>query len=267
MAVLKYWDGGDWVEISCGGSLSGISTRTGTQATVTARGSASFANVDTSTDIIIPASVGDLIVVETSIYLGSEGVRLHLDVGSWVSGTSTFTHFGNSGDGAWMYDQASFTILPFRVQRVLQPSDLVSGNLTIRWRYKTNGGSNKTFGHWFPPLVTNFGPTGLTTGQAVSSNRQTGSYTLVLTDAGKVVEMNVAGANNLTVPPNSSVAFPTGTVLEIMQYGAGQTTIVAGAGVTLRSPAGNLKIAAQYGAVSLRKITTDEWAVEGNLTA
>lgn len=100
----------------------------------------------------------------------------------------------------------------------------------------------------------------------VTANRQTGSYTLVLADAGKAVEMNVAGANNLTVPPNSSVAFSAGTIIEVMQYGAGQTTIVAGAGVTLRSPGGKLKVAAQYGAASLRKLATDEWAVEGDIT-
>lgn len=100
----------------------------------------------------------------------------------------------------------------------------------------------------------------------ITANRQTGSYTLALTDAAGVVEMNVAGANNLTVPPNSTVAFPVGTTLEVMQYGAGQTTIVAGGGVTLRSPGGKLKIAAQYGGATLRKIATDEWAVEGNIT-
>lgn len=104
------------------------------------------------------------------------------------------------------------------------------------------------------------------THSAVTANRQTASYTLVLGDAGKVIEVNNASANNLTVPPNSSVAFPTGTVIEVMQYGAGQTTVVAGSGVTIRSPGGKLKIAAQYGAASLRKIATDEWACEGNIT-
>lgn len=99
----------------------------------------------------------------------------------------------------------------------------------------------------------------------LTANRQTGSYTLVLGDAGLVVEMNVGSANNLTVPPNSSVAFPTGTVIEVLQYGAGQTTLVAGSGVTIRSPAG-LKISAQYGAASLRKLAIDEWAAEGRLT-
>lgn len=110
------------------------------------------------------------------------------------------------------------------------------------------------------------GALGLYVANIVTANRQTASYTLALGDMKKVVEMEVATANDLTVPPNASVAFPIGTVIEIMQYGAGQTTIVAGVGVTLRSPGGKLKIALQYGAASLRKIATDEWAVEGNLT-
>jgi hypothetical protein len=101
----------------------------------------------------------------------------------------------------------------------------------------------------------------------ITLNRQTASYTLVLGDANKIVEMNVATANNLTVPLNSSVAFPIGTQLNVSQYGAGQTTIVATSGVTIRSASGNLKIASQYVAVSLVKIAADEWYCFGNLSA
>lgn len=100
-----------------------------------------------------------------------------------------------------------------------------------------------------------------------SINTQTASYTLVLADAGKAVEMNVASANNLTIPPNSSVAYPVGTVITISQVGAGQTTLVAGAGVTLQSNGSKLKITGQYGEVSLRKRATDTWIVSGLLSA
>lgn len=99
------------------------------------------------------------------------------------------------------------------------------------------------------------------------ANTQTANYVPILADAGKVVEMNVAGANTLTVPPNSSVAFPVGTVIEAHQYGAGQVTLTAGAGVTLRSNGAKLKIGGQYGSASLRKRATDEWVVSGDLTA
>lgn len=98
-------------------------------------------------------------------------------------------------------------------------------------------------------------------------NRQTASYTLVLADASKIVETNVATANNLTIPLNSSVAFPIGTEIQVLQYGAGQTTIVATSGVTTRSKSGQLKIANQYTGVTLVKVGTDEWYVIGNLTA
>lgn len=104
------------------------------------------------------------------------------------------------------------------------------------------------------------------TNKLITANRQTASYTLVIGDADKLVELNVASANNLTVPPNSSVAFSTGTQILIAQYGAGQTTIVAGSGVTLRSDSGKLKLAAQYAGATLIKIATDEWYVFGNLT-
>lgn len=100
----------------------------------------------------------------------------------------------------------------------------------------------------------------------LSVTTQTDSYTLALADAGTCVLMNKATANDLTVPPNSSVAFATGTVIEVHQYGAGQTTIVAGSGVTLRAAVG-LKIADQYGSVSLLKIAEDEWLVVGQLEA
>lgn len=99
----------------------------------------------------------------------------------------------------------------------------------------------------------------------VTANPQTGtSYTLVLADAGKAVEMNNAAANTVTIPPTSSVAFPVGTVLEVVQVGAGQTTIVAGAGVTLR-PAGTLATRAQWATIGLRQRATNEWVVSGDL--
>lgn len=101
----------------------------------------------------------------------------------------------------------------------------------------------------------------------VTINTQTASYQLALTDAGKVVEMNVGSANNLTVPPSGTVNFPIGTTIDIVQYGAGQTTIVAGSGVTLRASGGKLKLTSQYSAATLYKRGTDEWVVMGDLTA
>lgn len=95
---------------------------------------------------------------------------------------------------------------------------------------------------------------------------KTASYVLVLGDAGFTIEMNVASANTLTVPPNSSVAFPVNTRIDLVQLGAGQTTVVAGAGVTIHASPG-LKIAAQYYGASLYKRGTNEWVLMGGLAA
>jgi hypothetical protein len=103
------------------------------------------------------------------------------------------------------------------------------------------------------------------TNKLITTNRQTASYTLVLSDADKLVEMNVGSANNLTIPLNSSVAFSTGTQILLAQYGAGQTTIVATSGVTVRSNGGKLKLNVQYSGATLIKIGTDEWYLFGDI--
>jgi hypothetical protein len=105
------------------------------------------------------------------------------------------------------------------------------------------------------------------TNKLITTNRQTASYTLVLSDADKLVEMNVGSANNLTVPLNSSVAFSTGTQILLSQYGSGQTTIVATSGVTVRSNGGKLKLNVQYSGATLIKIGTDEWYLFGDIVA
>jgi hypothetical protein len=95
-------------------------------------------------------------------------------------------------------------------------------------------------------------------------NVQTASYTLLLADDGGTVVMNIATANTLTVPPNSSVAFPIGTIINIECYGAGKTTVVAGGGVTIVSKGSHLGITI-LGDASLHKSGTDTWKLIGSL--
>lgn len=99
----------------------------------------------------------------------------------------------------------------------------------------------------------------------IAHTTQTASYTAVLGDAGTIVEMNSAGALNFTVPPHSSVALAVDTILQVRQEGLGQTTLVPGAGVTLRA-ASSLTTRAQYSAVTLHQRATDEWVVGGDAT-
>ena len=89
-------------------------------------------------------------------------------------------------------------------------------------------------------LVANWPAASLTVADAIDEagyyigrgiNAQVASYTGVLTDAGKTVTMTVATANTLTIPANASVAYPTGTRINVLNLGAGACTVTAGPGV------------------------------------
>lgn len=95
-------------------------------------------------------------------------------------------------------------------------------------------------------------------------DRKTASYTLVVGDNNKLIEMNVASANNVTI--DNSI-FSAGNQILVSQYGAGQTTFVAGSGVTLRSASGKLKLTGQYSAATIIAISASEFYVAGDLTA
>jgi len=79
--------------------------------------------------------------------------------------------------------------------------------------------------------------------------------------------MNNASANTVTVPPEASVAWPALTRIDLVQLGAGQTSIAAGVGVTISSYSSRLKLVGQYAGASLYKRATNHWVLTGNLTA
>ena len=77
-----------------------------------------------------------------------------------------------------------------------------------------------------------------------------------------------AAAITVTIPPNSSVAFPLGTSLTYRQAAAGQLEISPGSGVTLNAPASAsspLKTKQEGSTVQLVKVATDEWDIFGDL--
>ena len=140
-----------------------------------------------------------------------------------------------------------------------------STSVTTDQASNTKFPSVKAVYDWAVGLFATITNLALKTDKLITTNRQTASYTLVIGDADKLVEINNASANNLTVPLNSSVAFSTGTQILLAQYGAGQTTIVATSGVTIRSNGAKLKLNAQYSGATLIKIDTNEWYLFGDI--
>lgn len=108
----------------------------------------------------------------------------------------------------------------------------------------------------------------LSTGVTRSINAQTGTtYTFVLGDANNVVTFNNSGAQTITVPPNADVAFPAGTIIDIIGRGTGKVTVAPGSGVTIESEGSLLSLYARYSAASLVKIASNNWVLIGSLTS
>ena len=102
----------------------------------------------------------------------------------------------------------------------------------------------------------------------VTLSQQTASYTLVLADRDKMVEVLNAGATTLSIPTDASVAFPVGTRIELLQTGAGQVTVAAVTpGTTTVNGTPGLKLRAQWSSAMLIKRAANTWVLIGDLVA
>lgn len=97
-------------------------------------------------------------------------------------------------------------------------------------------------------------------------NAQTASYTVLLTDVAKLITMNNAGAVTVTMPSDATAAIPIGCWVEILQIGAGQVTVAAGAGATLVGGP-TAKARAVYSRLFVQKVAANTWALAGDLAA
>lgn len=98
----------------------------------------------------------------------------------------------------------------------------------------------------------------------IQFNAQTGTtYTLALSDAGKLITLGSSSATTVTVPTDASVAFPTGTQVNLQQIGTGEVTVSGDTGVTVTGLGS--KLLGQYAAATLIKTNTNSWTIVGGL--
>ena len=102
----------------------------------------------------------------------------------------------------------------------------------------------------------------------VSINAQTGTaYNVGTADVGKLVTLNNASAQTITIPANASVAFAIGDQINFLNLSTGTATFVAGGTAVIRSAGGKLKLSTQYAVCTVLKWDTDAWVMVGNVSA
>ena len=96
---------------------------------------------------------------------------------------------------------------------------------------------------------------------------KTASYTIDSLDlADNIIEVDSTSATTVTIPLDSSVNYPVGTSIDILQTNTGQVTIAATGGVTMNGTPG-FKLRTRWSSATILKRAANSWIVYGDLTA
>lgn len=93
------------------------------------------------------------------------------------------------------------------------------------------------------------------------------SVTLLEAHEGCLLTLDNASSITLTIPQDSTLVMPIGARVRIMRLGAGQITVAAGSGATLRVGASFDNLRAQYAVGELIKIAANTWTFTGDTAA
>jgi hypothetical protein len=200
-------------------------------------------------------SATDLVVTDPLIYIGEGNSGNAVDLGIVSSfNDGTYQHAGivrDASDSKWKLFKG-VTDEPTTTINFAQGSldDLAVNNVEVVGVVFSDGTQTKV---GVPSITT--------------ITEKTASYELAsLAERDTIVEVNSQGATTLTIPSDSSVNFPVGTTLDVIQTGTGQVTIAGAQGVTVNATPG-LKLRAQWSSVTLLKRGANSWVVFGDTAA
>ncbi|MGY6535283.1 MAG: DUF2793 domain-containing protein [Pararhodobacter sp.] len=92
------------------------------------------------------------------------------------------------------------------------------------------------------------------------------AHTLARKDAGSIIETTGADAVTITIPPDASIAFETGTLISVTQAGAGVASVQADPLVSLNGvPGGAVALSGQWAGAALYRRGPDAWVIQGAL--
>ncbi len=212
--------------------------------------------------VYVPANVASIAtnkITDKRVITGAAGYRTVQDEGGSLTQRSTLDF---TGAGVTASDTGSKTLVTIAGTTGLAGYDTVKdeGSALVQRTVLNFTGAGVTASDVAGETQVNI-PVGTT----YETSSQTASYTVVLADATKVIEVNSVSAVTVTLPTNATAAFPTGSWMEVFQQGTGQVTIAGATGVTLRSRGGLLATAGQYAELRLRKRDINTWVVSGDL--
>ena len=235
------------VENSAAGALSSVAIGSTLSTGSTLNVILPYRSVSGTTDTITTADSGGLIV-----YNNASSIATTISSASTAGFTTGFSFsVHNSGAG-------TMTITP--------ASGLINGAASLAIPTKTDCTIASDSTNYQVAACTSLITPAVIAAQpaAMAIDTQTTSYTSVLADATSMIYMNCGSACNLTVPPNSSVAYPVGTTLQFEQGGSGALSIVAGAGVTINKLS-TLNVVGQYAVGGLVQTSANVWTLYGAL--
>ena len=97
--------------------------------------------------------------------------------------------------------------------------------------------------------------------------QKTAAYTLgALTERDSLIEVSHTGGSavSVTIPADSTLNFPIGTSIDVLQTNTGSVAIAAGSGVTVNATPG-LTLRTQWSSATLLKRAANTWVVYGDL--
>jgi hypothetical protein len=94
-------------------------------------------------------------------------------------------------------------------------------------------------------------------GIIITENVKTGNHIAEIADLAKVIAMNNTSTATVTIPNDSTINFPIGSILRIAKVNTGTVTLAAAAGVTL-SKTGNF---GSFEEIVIRKRANNNWIV------
>ena len=184
---------------------------------------------------------GAYIFVQDGTFAGTGWIQVVADPATFVVGTDNIDVFQFSGSGT-ITAGTNISVSGNEVSVVATPS--LSGVAFTDGTQTKEGVPSRT------PIV-----------------QKTASYALsTLTHRDSMIEVSSASATTITIPLDSTVNYPIGTTVDILQTNTGQVTIAGAAGVTVNATPG-LKLRTRWSSCTLMKRAANTWVVYGDLTA